>query len=260
MSKQIGSAASLLLQHWQAGTRLASLPEAMLPVDRAGAYEVGELLAELSGDKVVGWKIAATSDAGQKHINVDGPLAGRLFSSRIVPPGGQIRLGNNIMRVAEIEFAFSFARALPGKPKGYQQTEVLDAVSNLHLSIEVPDSRFHNFTDVGVLQLIADTACACWLVIGPAADAAWREIDLANHPVSGVLNGRKVASGRGGAALGDPRRALTWLVNEVAQYAGGVKAGDIVTTGTCIVPVPIKPGDAFKADYGKLGQLLVHIT
>jgi 2-keto-4-pentenoate hydratase len=28
-----------------------------------------------------------------------------------------------------------------------------------------------------------------------------------------------------------------------------------VTTGTCVVPVPVAPGDAFVADYGPIGSL-----
>jgi 2-keto-4-pentenoate hydratase len=251
----VSAAASLLLRHWRAETKLASLPEKMRPADRATAYRVGASIAELSGDKVVGWKIAATSEAGQKHINVNGPLAGRLLSGRIIAPGGQISLDGNIMKVAEIEFAFSFIKSLPRRPRLYRLGEVMDAVAALHLSIEVPDSRFSDFTTVGELQLIADTACACWLILGPAAGTLWRDIDLAKHPVSAILNGHRMAEGTGKAALGDPLHALTWLVNEVAEYAEGIRAGDFVTTGTCIVPEAIAPGDVFTADYGKLGSL-----
>ena len=38
--------------------------------------------------------------------------------------------------------------------------EVLAAVATLHPAIEVPDSRFDDFTIVGAPQLIADNACA----------------------------------------------------------------------------------------------------
>lgn len=255
----VSAAASILLHHWQTSSRVASLPQAMRPSSRADAYRIGAALAELSGDKVLGWKIAATSEAGQKHINVNAPLAGRLLSSRIVASGGQIVLGNNIMRVAEVEFAFSFSCDLPLRPKPYQQDEVMDAVAGLHLSIEVPDSRYSDFTSVGALQLIADTACAGWLVVGPKVEVLWRDIDLAEHRVSAILNGSRLAEGTGKAALGDPRRALTWLVNEVAHYANGIKAGDRVTTGTCIVPVSIASGDVVTADYGKLGEISVKI-
>ena len=39
-----------------------------------------------------GWKIAATSRAGQQHINVDGPLAGRLLADRAFESGCRIAL------------------------------------------------------------------------------------------------------------------------------------------------------------------------
>jgi 2-keto-4-pentenoate hydratase len=257
--ERIKAAASLLVDHWQSGKKLVSLPEELKPPDRAAAYQVGKVLAELSGNSVIGWKIAATSYAGQRHINVDGPLAGRLLSSRVIAPSGNISLSNNIMRVAEIEFGFAFSGALPPRPQKYEQKEVLDAVAGLRLCIEVPDSRFYDFTKVGALQLIADTACACWLTIATTIETTWRDIDLAQHAVAAFLNGRKVADGFGAAALGDPRRALTWLVNEVSQYSDGIQPGDVVTTGTCIVPVAVEPGDIFTADYGNLGGISVQI-
>ena len=36
-------------------------------------------------------------------------------------------------------------------------------------------------------------------------------------------NGKLVATGSGAAVLGDPRLALTWLANEVAEFASGLR-------------------------------------
>ena len=69
-----------------------------------------------------------------------------------------------------------------------------------------------------------------------------------------------MATGKGSAALGDPRLALTWLVNELCRYADGVKIGTVVTTGTCVVPVTIEPGDHFVGDYGELGQVTLNLV
>ena len=63
-----------------------------------------------------------------------------------------------------------------------------------------------------------------------------------------------MAAGSGANVLGDPRVALTWLVNELRTYADGIAAGQFVTTGTCVVPVPIQRGDTFRADFGSSGQ------
>jgi 2-keto-4-pentenoate hydratase len=143
-------AAGLLWSNWLATTRIAALPEACRPRDRSDGYAVAAALAERSGQAVVGWKIAATSEAGQKHINVDGPLAGRILAGRLLRPGDPVPLGDNIMRVAEAEFAFRFADALPPRSAAYTCDEVMAAVGALLLSMEIPDSRYQDFTAVGV--------------------------------------------------------------------------------------------------------------
>jgi 2-keto-4-pentenoate hydratase len=173
----------------------------------------------------------------------------------LLPPGAAVKLGDNIMKVAEAEFAFGFARDLGPRATPYSMDEALAAVSSLHLSIEVPDSRYRDFTKVGAAQLIADTACASWLVLGPAVETPWRHLELSQHKVTGHRNGEQVVEGTGKAVLGDPRKALTWFVNEACTYCGGVKSGQFVTTGTCITPFAIAPGDRIEARYGELGTI-----
>jgi 2-keto-4-pentenoate hydratase len=252
-------AAAILLRNWRGLTRIDALPEACRPGDRGEGYAISAAVARLSGDTVAGWKIAATSEAGQKHINVDGPLGGRILKGRLIPPGGTADIDGTIMKVAEAEFAFVLGRAMPDRGAPYTQAEVMEAVTALHLAIEIPDSRYADFTKVGAPSLIADLACPSWLVLGPTVIADWRGIDLSTHRVVAYKNGAEAATGTGKAVLGDPRTALTWLVNEAAKYGSGVEAGQFVTTGTCVVPVPIQKGDEIRADYGSLGSLSVRI-
>lgn len=260
MGPDFAAAADLLLRNWSATTRIPALPEDVRPKTRAEGYDAAAAVASRSGSTVAGWKIAATSEAGQKHINVDGPIIGRILKSRLLPPGSGVTLGDNIMRVAEAEFAFGFAKDLPARSKPYEMDEALDAVGSLHLSIEVPDSRYQDFTKVGAAQLIADTACASWLVLGPAVEKPWRNIDLSSHVVKGLKNGKVMAEGTGKAVLGDPRKALTWFLNEASTYCGGVKAGQFVTTGTCIIPMAVAKGDEVTVDYGELGTISCRIV
>ncbi len=65
--------------------------------------------------------------------------------------------------------------------------------------------------------------------------------------------------GVGQNVLGDPRDALAWLVNELSSLGITLHAGEMVTTGTCLVPLPIAPGDLVEADFGVLGQVSVRI-
>lgn len=248
-------AASILWKHWQQQTRIDALPAECRPLDRAEGYAVQAEFVRLSGQKIAGWKIAATSDAGQKHIAVDGPLAGALQAGRVLDSGATVPLGDNIMRVAEAEFCFRFGAALPKRRALYSREEVIEAVESLHPAVEVPDSRYHEFTRAGAPQLIADTACACWFVIGPATKADWRSRDLVGHAVTAWKNGAVAATGRGANVLGDPRIALTWLANELRTFGEGLQAGQIVPTGTCVVPVPIAPGDRVSIDLGEFGRV-----
>ena len=106
------AASNLLRKTWDAGAVVDDLPADLRPATRAEGYAIQAVLDESMGP-LYGWKIAATSVAGQKHINVDGPLAGRIFRSRIVADGGTVPLGANRMAVAEAEFAFRMGRDLP---------------------------------------------------------------------------------------------------------------------------------------------------
>ena len=255
--------AELLWRHRCAGTVLVALPPALRPTSHAQGHAIQAQLPIVAGQHVVGWKIAATSQAGQTHINVGGPLAGRILSSFVVDGGVALSLAGNRMRVAEPEFAFRMGRTLAPRAAPYAVHEVQGAVASLHPAFEIPDSRFAEFTRVGEAQLIADDACCGPFLFGPAAPTAWRELDLRAHRVLGtVSNGdgvRLTREGIGSAALGDPRVALAWLANELRALGVALEAGQFVSTGTCMVPMAIAPGDSVQADFGVLGSIALRL-
>jgi len=254
---QLQAASDMLWNAWQLGRCIAALPADCRPLTREDGYAIQSRLEQRSTRPLVGWKIAATSKAGQAHIAVDGPLAGRLLAERVFGSASVLPFGCNRMRVAEAEFAFRMAVDVPPRRTSYSIGEVLDSVATLHPAIEIPDSRYADFTIVGAAQLIADNACAHDFVLGPAAPDTWRSIDLAAHRVSGSVVERLEREGIGANVLGDPRQALTWLVNELSMLGLTLRAGQVVTTGTCLVPLPIAPGDRVACDFGALGAVSV---
>ncbi|MEA2822613.1 MAG: hypothetical protein QOJ86_4617 [Bradyrhizobium sp.] len=251
---QTVAAAKTLHDHWQAGTKIGDLDPALRPRNRAEGYAIQAAMQRYGSP--FGWKIAATSEAGQKHINVAGPLAGRIFSERVIPDGGTASMAGNEMRVGEPEFAFRIGRSLPARPTSYSVDEVLGAVDTLHPAIELPDSRFADFVTAGEAQLIADNACAHLFVLGAPTAADWRAVDLIEQRPVVTLRGQRFV-GFGGNVLGDPRVALAWLANELRGLGVTLKAGEMVTTGTCHPPLPIQSGDRFEADFGIFGKVSV---
>ena len=251
---RIVQAARMLQQHWRAGTKLAALDPSLRPRDRLEGYAIQAELARASD--LFGWKIAATSEAGQKHINVRGPMAGRILRETVIADGGAAAMHGNEMRVAEPEFCFRMARDLPPRPSPYGVQEVLDAVATLHPAIEIPDSRFADFVSAGEAQLIADNACAHRFVLGAATSADWRARDLIEERPVVTLRGKDYV-GHGKNVLGDPRVALAWLANELRELKLTLRAGEVVTTGTCHPPLAIQAGDHVAADFGVLGKVSV---
>jgi 2-keto-4-pentenoate hydratase len=261
LSKEQQQAASdLLWRNWQEGRRINGLPEAMRPTTREEGYAIQALIELRSAKPIFGWKIAATSREGQAHIGVDGPLAGRLPAERVVASGATLPLKTNLMRVAEIEFAFRLERDLAPRAKAYTTDEVMNAVDALYLGIEIPDSRFENFVTAGAPQLLADDACANYYVLGPAAPEQWRSLDLSQQTVKGIVAGKYDRDGLGRNVLGDPRIALTWLTNELSKMGVGLKAGQVATTGTCFLPLEINSGDEVIGDFGQLGRVSVRLS
>ena len=66
--------------------------------------------------------------------------------------------------------------------------------------------------------------------------------------------------GIGANVLGDPRIALTWLANELSQHGMTLARDQVVTTGTCLVPLEVMPGDKVSVDYGSLGQMTMQLA
>ena len=82
---------------------------------------------------------------------------------------------------------------------------------------------------------------------------SWRDLDLSAAGMDASLNGQYIKSGQGRAAMGHPVTSLTWMLNWARAHGRAVRAGDIVSTGTCTGHLFAAPGDTVRADFGPLG-------
>ena len=69
----------------------------------------------------------------------------------------------------------------------------------------------------------------------------------------GTIVGTVAREGKGANVLGDPRLALAWLANELSALGIPLRANEVVTTGTCLVPLPIAPDAHVVMDFGRFG-------
>ena len=260
MSTAIDEAARLLLAAWKDATRLDGLPSTCKPADLDQGYAIQDALLVATGETLAGYKIAATSVAGQQHIGITHPITGGLLSSQMHSPGAQVSLSGNQMCAAEAEFVFEFKAHVPPRPTQYSRVEVLQAVSALRLGIEIPDSRLSGFEGAGAPQLVADNACAHLFILGQAVASGWRQHDLAAQRVALCVDGDESAVGYGADALGDPRDALVWFVNHLSSRGKVIEPGQFVTTGVCAGPVTVKPGQSVIARFDGYGEVNLRLT
>jgi 2-keto-4-pentenoate hydratase len=249
------AAAALLSAAWREGRTLKRLPDGCVPEGLADGWAIQRELDAHVGP-AVGWKIAATSSAGQASIGADGPHVGRLYDRCLAASPARVDATRMTMRVAEAEFAFRFGADLCAGGPAVDRTAVLGAVAALVPAIEVPDSRFDDFLAAGLPCMVADALCAGVLVLGDEL-TTWSPTTLRDHVVTMRSDGAVVAQGRGADVLGDPVDALTWAVGWLHAQGEDIRAGEVVTTGACTPPRPVVDGATFVADFGALGEVAV---
>ena len=233
-----------LLEARAARRWLSALPAPS--ADWAAAYAIQDEVARRLGP-VTAWKVgAATPDSEPFRAPIN---AATVFE-------GVDRLPAAMFQVigVEAEIAYRFARDLPPRAAPYTRAEVLDAVASVHPAFEIVDTRFAGFGSQDPLSHMADQMSHGALVVGPAI-ADWRALDPLAERVALDVDGKTAIETVGGNSAGDPVRLLVWMANEGARSFGGLHAGDVVTTGSCIGTVFVEPGSRSVARYGTMGTI-----
>jgi 2-keto-4-pentenoate hydratase len=223
--------------------------------DVADAYRVQSELAQLAGGDVRAWKVSALTAAQQQGFRSTRPVAGALFAPFVHASPATVALGDLVVPLLECETAFLLGRDLPARDAPYERAEIEAAVEAVVPAMEVADCRWP--ADVpGLLKLADDMGNGAFVAGSGVAD--WRAIDLAGIEIALAHDGTVIERGNAAKILGDPLAAVLALANAQPLPAGGLRRGQIVTTGTCTTPVPLRPG-RYDADFGPLGMVTLAV-
>ena len=225
------------------------------PRDEASAYAVQRGGAEACGYEIVGFKIGATAQVAMDLLGVSGPFFGPLYREAFQQNDAAISLPMAHTPGIEAEFAVGIAADLPRRAEPWTREEVEAAVAWVGPAFEIVGTRLEGGLAGAGMLAIADGGANIDFVCGPTG-SQWCNADLTAHPVTLRINGVEVASGHSGMLVfGGPVSGVAWLANHPELGARGLKAGDVVTTGTCTGITPLSPGDEAEADYGTLGTV-----
>ncbi|MFW6150717.1 MAG: 2-keto-4-pentenoate hydratase [Chloroflexota bacterium] len=233
---------------------LDSLAQAYGELSIDEAYEVQAMLLEERrslGDRLIGWKVAATSERARATVKVSEPFVGFMTGSWYVPTGQALKASDYGKLAVEGEIAFVMREGLHGP--GLTTADVYRATLGVMAGVEVVDSRVKDWK-VNAAEAVADNALHAGVLLGPFMRTT-ENWDPVHEGVVASVNGRVVGSGCGAEALGNPAEVLVWLANKLSKYGQHIEPGHIILTGTVAPAQFVKAGDVVSFSYTSLGRI-----
>lgn len=232
-------------------SQLARLAPTDVVASVEDAYRVQAELVRRAGNDVRGWKVTALASADQKKYASSRPVAGPLLGPYVRSAPATISLSSLVTPLLEGEMAFVLGADLPAQGAPYDRSQIEAAISAVVPVFELADSRI-DASGSDLMKLADAMGNGLFIVGSPIAD--WRRIDLGDIAVTLTFEGVPIERGTSARILGNPLLAVTALANAQPLSHPGLKAGQIVTTGTCTTPVAVRPGK-YAAHFGMLGEI-----
>ncbi|HMV64762.1 MAG TPA: 2-oxopent-4-enoate hydratase [Rhodocyclaceae bacterium] len=238
---------------------LAPLTERHPDITIEDAYQIQQQMIArrlAAGERPVGKKIGVTSKAVMNMLGVHQPDFGWLLDGMVYNEGQAIPAATLIQPRAEGEIAFLMKKDVMGP--GLSGADILAATEGVMACFEIVDSRIHDWK-IKIQDTVADNASCGVLVLGDRIVDP-RKVDLATCGMVLEKNGDIVGTGAGAAALGHPLNAMAWLANTLGRLGIGLKAGDIVLSGSLAALIPVKAGDSLRVTIGGIGGCSVRFS
>lgn len=245
---EVAQAAAILAERRRSGVQGERLPESCRPTDLESALAIqGQVVNDL-GAHIGGWKCLQPSPERLVVAPIFVQDIHRTAPVSVWAPDGRARI--------EPELAFVLGRNLPEREQPYTQGEVDGAVTHTHLVLELIHSRYRDPAEAEFPEMLADGLLNQGLYIGPEVDP---ELALQASQMAITLNSRSGGSEyhQGRHPNTRPRAPLYWLAEFLRSRGLGLKAGDIVITGSYagVLDAPLE--EPVRVLFGELGEVSV---
>jgi len=250
------AAAAFLVAARRAGVAGPRLPEELRPSHIEDSLRVQTLVAEALGETTRGWKCGAPVE---DRIYVAPIFRSLVYVRSPLPGPSPVPIKGAVARV-EPEIAFVMARDLPPRATPYTMEEICGAVSEVRLELELIGSRFLPEAKAVYLEALADCLSNEGLFVGPAIGLEPADSVLASFPI--VVQGPDdiVLERDGRHPDGHPTLPLHWLANFLAGRGSGLKAGEIVTTGSYAGALELPMNMPLTIMFGGLGDIVCELV
>jgi len=252
------AAEKLLAQH-KAGERFKTLGPPEGPATIADAYDIQDnyvaLLQREHGD-AVGYKVGLTSATMQAFCRIDHPIAGAVLASRLFESGARVRRSNFGRLGLEFEIAVRIKSDVPVTGVPWTTKTIAPHIDGVCAAIELVDDRGADYASLDVLSLVADNSWNAGIVLSEFA-AAWP--DLESVPGRATKDGIAIGEGHGRDILGHPFNSVAWLAAQFASRGVGLKAGQVVMTGSVMKTVFPEADASYRFELAHIGFVEVQV-
>ena len=242
----VARCARILAYARQTGEPVDGLPAEAAPRGEEEAVAIQRQVLEILGDRVAGWKCATPSGRS--------PSAACLGQAGFIQSPGRLKFRADRAMGVEAEIAFRLRTDLPGCAGGqpYTRDDIVEAIGGALPAIELVQSRYIDRQRVSEPVGAADSISNFGLVHGEEI-TGWHGLDLSRLRVVLTFGDEVQVDGVGGNPSGDPLLPVVWLANRLPKLGLYLRAGEIVTTGSCTGLLFVKPGAAIAATFEGLG-------
>lgn len=241
-----------LLVHARRTSQPMVVPEKTAIRTDVVAYRVQDkVFAKLwPGAHPAAWKAGGPSDKVE-------PTAAPIAPEQVLRNPARVSAKALGMVGVEGEVAFRLARDLPPRDKAYGDEEIAAAIAEVVVVIEICATRIARWKTAPGSWQLADFQNHGALVVG-SGTKDWRRIDFRKQPME-IRVGARVSKATGSHSFGDPFRLMPWLAVHCTRRSGGLRKGDIVTTGAWTGLEAAKAGDDVLASFPGIGEAKLRI-
>lgn len=244
----IAQAARILAERRLSGVQAERLPTECRPEDVESALAIQAQVTDLLGAAVGGWKCLEPPPERLVVAPIYADDLHRGAPVSVWAPEGFARV--------EPELAFVLGRDLPPRDYPYSRSEIDQAVAHTHLVLELIHSRYSDPATAEFPEMLADGLLNQGVFIGPEVDPELA-LEAAELPITLHTRSAGPQHHHGRHPNTNPRAPLYWLVEFLRCHGQGVKAGEIVITGSYagVLEAPLE--EPVRVQFGDLGDISV---
>ena len=254
-----GRAAEALLAEHKANSRFKTLGPQDAPATISDAYDIQDKYVALLHSEhgaTVGYKVGLTSATMQAFCGIDHPIAGVVLAGRVYRSGATVRRSHYGRLGLEFEIAVRIKSDVPVKSGPLTADLIAPYIDGICAAIELVDDRSADYANLDVLSLVADNSWNGGIVLSEFA-ATWP--DLESILGRATKDGLAIGEGHGRDILGHPFNSVAWLASQLASRGVGLKAGQVVMTGSVMKTVFPEEDASYRFDLAQIGSVEVQL-